>query len=1584
MRFVATKGSQDGHIVRLNEFKLYGVEAGQYPAYPPVELEPVDYVDPFINTLGDNGQTNPGPRTPFGLVAPGPDSVGTTGRAFSGYYYQDPSIKGFSHIRFSGVGCSGAGGNILMMPQTGSYTNNSSQYMQKYDKDSEQASAGYYAVELNSGVKAELTTSEHVGFHRYTFPADAASRSVLVDLSNSYAGMNAASLRVEGSNEISGMIDSKTVCGNGNYRLYYSIQFDKDFTSATTWKDNASGTETARDGVNIGAWVNFDAGAGETIQAKVGISAISVEQAKYEREHDIPDWNFDAQHEKTRGLWSEALGKVQIKDGNEENKKIFYTQLYHAYQHPNNVTSSTGQFRGARDEETLRETSEIGEDFQYYNGWSTWDDFRKYSLYSLLEPKRFENMAKSMIDVYDTRGSYAQWASGYWPGPSVRNEFNGAVILDAIAKGVDFTDEQLKTALRGMAEDTDQYTVEAGKFNGALEKAYSAYYPMKLAELMNDPFTYDKYKTIAMSYKGSWNPNQADEKGVKQGFFTPGGSTVPSDTVTTVNGYAYQGNMWTYRWFVPHDVPGMAELMGGKREAAIDLQHFFAIDEYVAINEPDVHAPYLFNYLGMPYLTQYYAREFTTEVVTQKYHNHGLYDNPILSRVYRADPEGYLPSMDDDAGAMSSWFVYSAMGLFPGNPGDPYYLIGSPIFEEMTLNLDNGKSFTIKANGVSSANRFIQSGEWNGKPFDQAWIGHEDLMAGGTLEFDMGSEPNVNWGADPDSAPPTYDFAGEAGTPTYGDNVIAAGSEWRYLDAGLYAGDGWTGVGFDDQSWKSGKAMLGYGGSNVTTPVGFGPNGSDKYPTTYFRHTFDIENPSDMLGLEAGVIRDDGVVVYVNGQEVYRNNMANGAVAYGTYANATVNAERDWMSFGIDPSLLVEGENVIAAEIHQVNATSSDIAFDFRLDAVKPLAVPAAPTDPVVDDTANTFGWTLVPGFGKLSEYEYSTDGGAKWTTATANPQIIGPAAIQAGDVQVRVKADPALQRASGRALDSDKAFEADRLWKLFDLDATVTRDGVMSVKVEGKMEEAYDGEAYVVFQLMNAGEKAWMTSVLPVGADDFEVEQLFNVIGKTYEVNVYLVDKNTADIYDATWLAEPIAPKPERDPGTKPDPEGPEPLPVPVKTVRPIEPLKEETAVVTPIGPIDPLDPDQPLPPGDGPIRVEFENRAEWSTANNTFNNKPLKTEDNNGNNAEGQKNVVVGNTFDGAWLAFRGLDFGEKGRDTVMVEYDAPSTKAPADARLEFRVGSVDGEIVANVPVPNTGSGWGTYAKVKAHLNRTVTGAVDLFVVMKGTTNSSQPYIGNFDQFTLSNEGLRYDYAKLELENYSEWATGNHPIQGTPLKVENGKSGKQVANTYNGAWVAFKGMNFGMSGVNTFSVEYAGNSNNTAADAAVEIRLGSVDGTLVGKASTPPTASAWGTYATVSTELTQPLTGVQDVYLVFAGTVNNTFKYIGNFDNAAFTATAPPQNPDPEPTPEPEPEPQPEPNVTLQFEAASAMSDAENTLATNKGKMGTEPGNNGTVVKNTFTGAWLRFDNVEFGTQGKTIASIVYSSPANRVRAM
>jgi|GEM_PF-1409427 alpha-1,2-mannosidase, putative len=1546
IRLYIDKAAYDNNTARIYELEVYGVDADQIPAVPATDLAPIDYVDPFINTLGDNGQTNPGPSTPFGLVSLGPDS---DGGAFSGYYYENKYLKGFSHLRFSGVGCSGAGGNILIMPETRGFTKNVADYKQKYDKSSEQASAGFYGVTLASGINVQLTSSDNVGFHKYLFPEGTNTGSVLVDLSNSYAGMVDASLKVTGNNEITGMIKSQNVCGHGYYTIYYSIQFDHDFDSYSSWQGDAVGAVAERKGSNSGVWLNFNTAANKTVQAKVGLSTISVEQAQAERS-EYTDWDFDARHEEARDAWSNVLNKVEITDSDEQNKRVFYTQMYHSYLSPKNVTSSAGTFKAGRDENTIRQASELGDDFEYYNGWTTWDDFRKYAMFSLFEPERYNNMVKSLVDLYSTRGMYTQWGDGYWPSPTVRNEFNGQVILDAYAKG--FQDFDVYKALKGMAVDADNFSISDGEISGKLEKANSASFPMKLAQLIGDKATYDKYKELALSYKKLWNPNQVDEKGVKTGFFTPNGMMVTKDDILPVDRYAYQGNLWQYRWSAPQDINGLAELMGGKTEMAKQLMHFFEIDEYMAINEEDISAPYLFDYLGYPYLTQYYAREYTTEVVTQKYHNHGPYGYPIKSRVYRDDPEGYLPSMDDDAGGMSSWFVYSALGLFPGNPGEANFLIGSPIFQEVKLHMGSGKTLTIKADGVSSENRFIQSAELNGKSFDQAWIKYDDLMAGGTLEFQMSSTPNTSWGAKASAAPPTIDYSADIDNDLNHEALIAEQSTWKYLDKGQAAGNGWTEVDFDDSSWSSGEAMLGYDSyGKPTTKVSYGPNANNKYITTYFRKTFDAKDIPDILELDASLIRDDGAIVYLNGHEIIRTNMPAGTVDYGTYANATVGDERDRNGYVIDPSYLIEGKNVLTAEVHQVNATSSDIAFEFSLEAVRKLTIPAAPTNPLVDDKANTFGWTPVEGIDNATDYQFSTDGGKSWRQATANPQTVGPLNYEAGQVQVRVMANAEENRAFGDALSSNEAYTSDVKWDVYDLKADIHQEGNMVVDVTGTLNGDYVDSAVVVFQLMDGKERAWVSSAVPVQTGSFDISQVYNVDASQYKVNVYLVNEFNGNIFESPlWLADPVVQQSE--PGTLPDPEGPpvieDPLPEPL-------PLPEPK-------PEEPETPDEP----DNGLTIQFEDRAEWTTANHpSGTGGGLQTEAGNGG-------TVVAHTFTGAWLAYN-VDFGTTGFNNVTVQYDAPTDKVPAGSKLEFRLDSEKGELVGTVNLEDKNAGWGSYIATKANLTRTLTGQQRLVVVMVAGTPNNLPYIGNFDWFKFGYEKIRTDYAKLELESYDEWTTDVNPENSSPLGTEAGKDGvgKQVKNTFNGAWLAYKRMDFGSVGVDKFSIEYAGNSTNTYNNSSVEVRLGSPTGTLVGTVATPPTAGNWGTYAIASGSLTQKLTGIQDVYLVLTGTAGEGEtgkKYIGNFDNAAFSLSAPEEPEQPE-----------QEQIVVEFENKTDWSTAVNPVK--GGIMKIENNNGGKTIGNTFNGAWLSFKDVDFGAKnGKNNVSIVYDAPNDK----
>jgi len=707
--------------------------------------DPLKYVDPFICTEGDNGQLYPGATYPFGLVHLSPE---TEGDSHVGYYFEDKFIEGFSHLRIAGAGSKGKGGSLLIKPGIGKFTPEISGFREKYIKSSEEASPGYYKVVLESGVKAELTVTERVGFHQYTFPAKLKrDRYVVVDLSHSYVGMLDASLNVKNNHEITGMIKSLHNNGGGYHKLYFAVISDTPFNSYTSWKgvDN-SGKESVRQGNNIGVWLDFSGEGKNVVRLKVGLSPVSEEQAMYEAKTEIAGWDFEKVRNSTAEVWREKLSRVEINGGSDELKTLFYTHLYHSYLVPNNATSSNGIYRAAHQPDSLYFTKTTAADFTYYCTWSLWDDFRKYSLVSLLEPDISRNIARSLVDYYKHRNG---GDSKYWPTPNIRMEFTGAVIMDAFNKGLGDFDKEI--AFKGMKADF--MSMRVNNLSDQLEKAYFAYFPMKMAEALGKDTEAESLRKSALSYKNLWCAEQKDNQGTVRGFFTPEGKHVQD--VEDFEKYVYEGNLWHYRWFVLHDINGLAELRGGVEKLSDDLEYFFEKDYYMHLNEPDIHAPYLFDYLGKPYLTQKWARAFTTKEVTQLYHNHGKFDKPLVKRIYRNDHQGYIESMDDDAGAMASWFVMSAMGLFPSDPSEPYYLIGSPIFPEMILHLKGGKDFRIIAKNVSEDNFYIQSARLNGKDYQKPWIEYKTLMESGTLEFEMGPVPDKKWGSSPENMPPS-------------------------------------------------------------------------------------------------------------------------------------------------------------------------------------------------------------------------------------------------------------------------------------------------------------------------------------------------------------------------------------------------------------------------------------------------------------------------------------------------------------------------------------------------------------------------------------------------------------------------------------------------------------------------------------------------------------------------------------------------------------------------------------------------------------------------------------------------------------
>ena len=456
-------------------------------------VDPLKYVDPFICTEGDNGQLYPGPAYPFGMVHLSPE---TEGKSHVGYYYEDEFIEGFSHLRIGGAGSRGKGGGILLKPGIGKFTTKINEFRERYDKQSEEASLGYYTLTLESGVKAELTVSERVGFHRYTFPEERKdNRYIVLELSHSYVGMQDASLTVHNNQKITGMIQAQHGSKGDYHKLYFAMVLNKPFGSAISWDSPESyGDETSRNGNSIGVWLKMPEDSENEVLIKVGLSPVSEAQALAEATTEINDWDFDRVRNELASVWREKLSKIEVAGGTEEFKTLLYTHLYHSYLVPNIASASNGDYRAANQPDSLFNTKTTVDDFTYYSTWSLWDDFRKYSLVSLFETETVKNIARSLVDYYKHRNN---GDPEYWPIPNIRLEYASHVIMDAYNKGL--ADIDLEIAFKGMKEDYAKY--DAHNVSATLEKAYHASAAMKMAQILGKDSEASALKEAANEYK---------------------------------------------------------------------------------------------------------------------------------------------------------------------------------------------------------------------------------------------------------------------------------------------------------------------------------------------------------------------------------------------------------------------------------------------------------------------------------------------------------------------------------------------------------------------------------------------------------------------------------------------------------------------------------------------------------------------------------------------------------------------------------------------------------------------------------------------------------------------------------------------------------------------------------------------------------------------------------------------------------------------------------------------------------------------------------------------------------------------------
>ncbi len=654
-----------------------------------------DYVDLFICTAGDHGQLDPSATVPFGMIKLGPD---TDPGNHSGYNYEANKIVGFSHNRIGGVGCRGAGGNLRVQPGIGKAGKQSI----LFDKKNEKAEPGYYSVNFSNGVSVELTATNQTGFHRYTFPKTD-SGYISFDIRSSFGGTISADAKVLNENEFSVKVSAKNVCGVGRYTVYYHVWCSK----------------TPEDIIDSDDKIVFDFSTEEKEEVMINVTAssISSEDAKAEWENETKFLSFEEVKQNGSKKWENLLSKI-IVEGREEYKTIFYTHLYHIFLNPVRSENRTKEFR-ATDGNIYK-----SDNYVHYDCWSMWDNFRnKFSLYTLLIPNVSSDIAKSLIDLYKYGKPY--WSGFNEPVPTVRTEHTVITLLDLYRRGItDFDIMPLYQKLS--AEITNIYNKTP---DTKLEHSYDYWALAQFAKILDKQNDYELYMQKMLEYKKVWKK-----------YFLP-----ITDKSDIMHGDGlYEGTLWQYRWHAHYDVDGMIEMIGGKEKYTEQLEYFFDNHLYNHGNQPDIHAPFMFNFGSKPWLTQKWVNKILTKEMYQFYGTHDKWEKPYVGRIYKDTPDGYIPEMDDDEGTMSGWYVLASMGLYPVVVGEPIFQMSTPIFNKVTINLDNGNKFIIETNSLSDTSFYIDSATLNGKPYDKSFIDHNDLLKGGKLIINTKAEPNKN------------------------------------------------------------------------------------------------------------------------------------------------------------------------------------------------------------------------------------------------------------------------------------------------------------------------------------------------------------------------------------------------------------------------------------------------------------------------------------------------------------------------------------------------------------------------------------------------------------------------------------------------------------------------------------------------------------------------------------------------------------------------------------------------------------------------------------------------------------------------
>lgn len=651
------------------------------------EVRKRNEVNVFLGTSGDHGQLSPGAASPFGMLDIAPQ---TYPNIHTGYEHKAKEVLGFTHNRMEGVGCMGSGGNLLIKPFVEGNVENC-----QLIKTEEQGSPGYYCISFKNGISAEFAVNDKAGIENYRFPKR--RHGFYIDLSHALTnGFKSEEHQATGK-EISGWIESGTTCRAGSYRIYYDLQFNHP----VIYKDSTVHTFTVLS-------------EEQNITIRIALSSASIAYAK----SAVPKQSFETIKIKSRRAWDKELNRIRV-TGDPQEANLFYSLLYRTMQTPYQISEPDGSYRATNN--SIQHSNH-----KAYNGWSIWDNYRtELPLLSLIQPDKYADMISSIVDLY--RYGKKDWATQTEPSNTVRTEHAIVVLLDAYRKGypVDFNvirDSLIK----------EVHHLDFSKPDKALESSYDTWALSQVLAILKEDSLSKVFLKKAGNWKTYWDKDfkdlskpDVDELGARR---------------------MYQGTIWQYRWFVPFDVKELMEHCGGEAAYLKQLDEFFDKDYYNAANEPDIQAPYMYQFTKQTWKSQSIIHKYAKDTVIQYYYDDNYRGiNPTIDRVYNNRPNAFVNSMDDDAGEMSSWYVMAACGLSPACVGWPVYYLHVPLFKTIRFNLGR-KIFTIKVQNFNSHNKYIYSIKLNGKGLSRNWLTQQEILKGGYLIVTASPVPNKTFG----------------------------------------------------------------------------------------------------------------------------------------------------------------------------------------------------------------------------------------------------------------------------------------------------------------------------------------------------------------------------------------------------------------------------------------------------------------------------------------------------------------------------------------------------------------------------------------------------------------------------------------------------------------------------------------------------------------------------------------------------------------------------------------------------------------------------------------------------------------------